>query len=195
MNTTNSTHNLYDRLERLLTLMKSGLKQPDDSVGPLQPVHWQVLSYLARCNRFSDTTLAVVDYLGLTKGTVSQSLKLLEAKGLIGKTPDADDKRVSHLSLTDTGRDLLHSHLPPAIFAEGLETLTDGEQAQLSALLNKLLLGVQKGSGQKSFGQCASCKYNQPDPEGQANQFFCGLTQLPLSFAEVQLICREHQSP
>ncbi|MFN2812475.1 MarR family winged helix-turn-helix transcriptional regulator, partial [Escherichia coli] len=71
------------------------------------------LHYLARCNRYSDTPLGVTEYLGLTKGTVSQSLKVLEGRGLISKLPDARDRRSVHLRLTDAGRALIEAVIPP----------------------------------------------------------------------------------
>ena len=48
----------------------------------LQPVHLQALIYLARANRYSNTPQALAEYLGLTKGTVSQTLLLLDRQGL-----------------------------------------------------------------------------------------------------------------
>jgi DNA-binding MarR family transcriptional regulator len=46
----------------------------------LQPVQLEVLNYLSSCNRYSDTPMAVTEYLGQTKGTVSQTIKTLEKK-------------------------------------------------------------------------------------------------------------------
>ena len=65
---------------------------------------WRVLHYLSVCNRYSDTPMAVTEYLGQTKGTVSQTLKVLEKKALLFKEPDKDDKRVMHLKLTEQGQ-------------------------------------------------------------------------------------------
>lgn len=68
---------LYDYLERLTSLMRAWSRE-QPLVAELQPVQLSALHYLARCNRYSDTPLGVTEYLGLTKGTVSQSLKVLE---------------------------------------------------------------------------------------------------------------------
>ena len=65
---------LYDYLERLTSLMRAWSRE-QPLVAELQPVQLSALHYLARCNRYSDTPLGVTEYLGLTKGTVSQSLK------------------------------------------------------------------------------------------------------------------------
>ena len=44
----------------------------------LEPVHLATLRYLCNCNRFSNTASAITEYLGQTKGTISQTLKVLE---------------------------------------------------------------------------------------------------------------------
>jgi Transcriptional regulators len=93
---------LYDYLERLASLMRAWARE-QPLMADLQPIQLSALNYLARCNRYSNTPLGVTDFLGLTKGTVSQSLKALEAKGLIEKRPDAQDRRSVHLELTGEG--------------------------------------------------------------------------------------------
>ena len=94
---------LYDYLERIASLMRAWARE-QPLMADLQPIQLSALNYLARCNRYSNTPLGVTDFLGLTKGTVSQSLKALEAKGLIEKRPDALDRRSVHLELTEEGR-------------------------------------------------------------------------------------------
>ncbi|VFT59634.1 putative transcriptional regulator [Pseudomonas aeruginosa] len=105
---------LYDYLERLTSLMRAWSRE-QPLVAELQPVQLSALHYLARCNRYSDTPLGVTEYLGLTKGTVSQSLKVLEGRGLISKLPDARDRRSVHLRLTDAGRALIEAVIPAAV--------------------------------------------------------------------------------
>ena len=51
------------------------------------------------------------------EGTVSQSLKVLEQKGLLRKQQDRQDKRIVHLAATAKGRKLVEQSIP----AKGLE--------------------------------------------------------------------------
>lgn len=44
----------------------------------LQLVHVEILQYLSVCNRYSDTTQTISEYLGQTKGSIFQSLGHLE---------------------------------------------------------------------------------------------------------------------
>lgn len=89
---------IFEVIERMSALIRSEERKKCTELG-LQPVHFQVLDYLSRCNRFSDSPAALTNYLGMTRGTVSQTLQLLEKKGYIKKTTDSNDRRMVHLSL------------------------------------------------------------------------------------------------
>ncbi len=68
-------------IERLDRLVRSG-----ESGHGLNPAQWEALRYLARANRFSRNPAALADYLGSTRGTVSQTLIALEQKGHVART-------------------------------------------------------------------------------------------------------------
>ena len=89
-------------LERLARLLRSS-----EQIEGLYPVQWEALRYLQRANRFSRSPGALADFLGATRGTVSQSLIALERKGLIARKPDPRDRRVRRLFLSEAGRRLL----------------------------------------------------------------------------------------
>ncbi|MBB4821492.1 DNA-binding MarR family transcriptional regulator [Pseudomonas alcaligenes] len=180
---------LFDLLERLSSLTRVWFRQ-HPLLAELQPIQFSALLYLARCNRYSDTPLAVTDYLGLTKGTVSQSLKALEAKGLLVKRPDQQDRRSVHLELTAPARELLGAVLPPDFLAAA--TARMGPAAgDLEALLGDLLRNVQRSVDVPSFGLCRTCRFHRT-VDGLP---FCGLTEEPLAAGDEVLICREHQEP
>ena len=85
-----NTNHIYDYVERLSELLKIDSRQAGAEHG-IQPVQLEVLHYLSICNRYSDTPMAVTEYLGQTKGTVSQTLKVLEKKSLLTKRFDKGD--------------------------------------------------------------------------------------------------------
>lgn len=178
---------LFDLLERLSSLTRVWFRE-HPKLTDLQPIQLSALLYLGRCNRYSNTPLAVTEYLGLTKGTVSQSLKALETKGLLIKTQDAKDKRSVHLELTAPARTLLDAVMPPDFLVAAAQRM--GARAQdLEGLLLELLRNIQQGEDVPGFGLCRTCRFHQR-VEGGA---FCGLTQEPLESREIDLICREHQ--
>jgi len=159
----------------------------------LQPVHLRALEFLARANRYSNTPRALADWLGLTKGTVSQSLLLLQRRGLLERTPDAEDGRVVRLGLTGGGRALLaRVRRGSGAWREALEALPAAASREAAALLRQLLLGMQARRGRLTFGACRTCRHFQTRGPGS---FRCGLTGEPLRPPETLRICREHAWP
>ncbi|MGL4318346.1 MAG: MarR family winged helix-turn-helix transcriptional regulator [Pseudomonas sp.] len=178
---------LFDLFERLTSLMRVWNRQ-HPLLADLQPIQVSALFYLARCNHYSNTPLAVTEYLGLTKGTVSQSLKALEGKGLIVKTQDARDKRSVQLQLSEPARELVAAIAPPDFLLAALAQM--GEQAQqLEQLFGDLLRLIQRNQDVPGFGLCHSCRFHQR----RDGRPFCGLTEEPLTPTDAELICREHQ--
>lgn len=177
-------------LERMSGLLRTESRSRLSEHG-LLPVQFEALNYLSSCNRYSDTLMGVAEYLGQTKGTVSQTLKVLEKKGLIEKAPDAADKRVAHMSVTPAGRKLVKSLPPSALLQSASKNLNKKDAAAVEASLQLLLTSMQKGNDFKTFGQCATCRHNT---KVSSSEIICGLTKESLSRTDVNLICREHES-
>lgn len=178
---------LFELIERIGNLLRTEIRKAGNDHG-LQPVHLQALSYLAKCNRYSDTPAAVTDFLGATKGTVSQTLKVLEKRDFIYKTADAADKRLQHLKVSKTGEEVLAACIPPAVFRKADGAIHPVERAQLSNLLIGMLRELQNANYSKTFGLCKTCHFFRAG-EGQN---FCGLTNERLSKSDSEKICREH---
>ncbi len=179
---------LYQLLERIGNLLRVEQRLVGNEFG-LQEVHLQVLFYLSRCNRYSNTPIAVTDYLNATKGSVSQSLKVLEKKGYILKEADAKDRRVVHLILTTKGQELLKQVVSPSLFTDAVKELSDEQVKSLETQLSLLLSSLQKANRARSFGVCRTCRFFLREEDG----FRCGLTQEALSNDDSLRICREHE--
>ncbi|HRJ02446.1 MAG TPA: MarR family transcriptional regulator, partial [Hyphomonas sp.] len=89
-------------IERLGRLLRAG-----DHAAGLNPAQAEALRYLARANRFSRTPAALAEYLGSTRGTVSQTLLALEAKGMIERKANARDGRSIMLEVTPSGMEFI----------------------------------------------------------------------------------------
>jgi DNA-binding MarR family transcriptional regulator len=175
-------------LERLTRLMRAG-----EHEGGLNPAQWEALRYLSRANRFSNSPIALTRFLGSTKGTISQTIKALERKGFIVKTPRENEGRSISLSLTAKGSEAL-SHDPLAEFSKSLDDLSGKTRRRLAKGLADLLETDLKRREQPSFGICASCRYfrekgRETDDLGPHS---CMLFDAGLASAESQLICVEH---
>ncbi len=181
---------VHDILERFCNLLRMEVRTFGLRFG-LQPVQIEALMYLTQCNRYSDTPQSVTEYLGLTKGTVSQSLKVLEQKGLLRKQQDKRDKRIIHLAPTPKGRKFIDQSIPAKGLEAALKTFSSLKCSELEESLRSILRGMQRANERKTFAACHSCRFNEHHMQG----YVCGLTQEPLSTQEIQLICREHEYP
>lgn len=175
---------MHELLDRLANLLRAEARHVGSAQG-LQPVQLHALAYLARANRFSDSPLAVADFLGLTKGTVSQTISVLEQKGLIASEPDARDGRRQHLRLTPKGRRVLQK-LPPEPLVAALAA--GGQAEPLVRMLSQLLGDMQKQRGGRSFGACSTCRHHQHGGTFAT----CGLLGERLAADQVDRLCREH---
>lgn len=178
---------LFDVVERIAALIRSEERKKCTQYG-LQSVHLQVLDYLFRCNKYSDTPAAVTNYLGMTRGTVSQTILLLEKKGFIKKATDKSDRRVVHLSLLPEGISILEKARPCELFVQASSLLSGSEVSRYDDALVTVLTALQKSNKSHSFGLCKTCQYFTLIPEG----YLCGLTKEPLSEEDSEKICQEH---
>jgi DNA-binding MarR family transcriptional regulator len=178
---------IYQRISRLSRLLQADDRGRTD----LLPVQLQALQYLARCNRFSDSPASVADYLGITKGTASQTLKVIENAGLVSKQVDPTDRRVVHVRLTEEGRAVAEAANSGSLVQAATAALDERERDALDASLSALLKALNESTGGRTFGACRSCRHFQ---EAAGTGFRCGLLHESLSNADVELICREHDA-
>ena len=170
-------------IERISALQRSAMRKYALEHN-LQMVHLEVLTYLESCNRYSDTTQALSEYLGQTKGSISQTVNFLENDGFIKRVQDLKDKRVFHLHLLPKAQKLVEGFDEQFWGKFSSENITEKS-------LEETLNNVQKQNGLKSFGICSTCRYNN-NPTGK--KFVCGLTLESLSAEDIKLRCREHEA-
>jgi DNA-binding MarR family transcriptional regulator len=184
----NQTLVLLDTIERLGNLLRVGLRQAGVTQG-LQPIHLQALIYLNEANRYSNTPQALAEYLGLTKGTVSQSLLLLARRKLISRHADEKDGRIVRLTLTDKGKEVLKELGLTNTWREALAEASPARLSSATKVLKEALARMQVKNGFKTFGVCSTCQHNL---HIGPRSYVCGLTKEKLSSREVSKICREH---
>ncbi|MDJ0943982.1 MAG: MarR family transcriptional regulator [Kiloniellales bacterium] len=174
---------LLERLSRIL--------QNEAHAGGVKPTQWEALRYLARANRFSRSPSAVTAYLGVTKGTVSQTLNALDRKGLIRKRADPGDRRNVTIEVTRAGRDLL-ARDPVEVVLTAAARLSAAERRALSGALEKLLVEALRRRGGRPFGVCRSCRFFRKRAKG-GSPHRCGLLDVPLSDTDSERICVEQE--
>jgi DNA-binding MarR family transcriptional regulator len=174
---------LIDRLDRLA---RSGAV-----VDGLNAAQWEALRYLARANRFSRTPAALADYLGSTRGTVSQTLIALEQKGFVERVQNARDKRSVDVALTAHGTITLAQDPLLDLARHVSDACGSGLEVFTSMLRDTLHRAVAQNGG-RAFGACHTCQHFQhASGKVRAMPYHCGLLNEPLSSADSRLICIE----
>lgn len=176
---------LINRLDRLA--------RAADHRGGLNPAQRDALRYLGLANRFSRSPAALAEYLGATRGTVSQTLIALEAKGYVTREPHPRDRRAVALGLTAAGRAALNDDGGVALLAEAVAAGAGAEAAALARLLEATLAAAIAQNAGRAFGVCRTCRHFRAEAHpGTARPHHCALLDAPLAEADARAICVEH---
>lgn len=176
---------LVGRLERLA---RSGV-----AAEGLNPAQWEALRYLVRANRFSRTPAALADYVGSTRGTISQTLIALEQKGLAARSASPRDGRSVELALTRRGEAVLKQD-PLLLLAQDIAAGTDDDPAKLVATLEAVLAATIARNDGRAFGVCHSCRHFRRHIRSGTSPHHCGLLDEPLSENDSKDICQEQEA-
>lgn len=175
---------LVDRVGRIV----HGMQFSDG----LNPAQWEALRFLSRANCYSRTPGALAEYLGCTKGTVSQTLIALESKGYVARSPSDRDRRSVKIDLTDQGLELVKQD-PLSVVEDAVVDLTAPDREAFAQALNGLIKTLQRDRGQAEFGDCGDCAHNQIEGEfGEGCR--CLLRNEVLSAVDIERICLDFQS-
>jgi MarR family transcriptional repressor of emrRAB len=177
---------LLELVERLGNLMRSELRKAG-SDETLQPVHLQSLIYMSRANRYSNTPQALAEYLGLTKGTVSQTLLLLDRRGLIERFEDDVDRRVVRLRLSSAGEQFLAESQPALAWQNATRNISPNRIRNATSALREALATLQEDNEGTVFGVCNSCSHCQKLSQ---RIYRCGQMGDRLSGPETRKLCR-----
>lgn len=175
-------------LERLASLINQLLRQ-DAASHDLLPIQWQALAYLAAANQYSNIPTAVAEYFGTTRGTVSQTLAVLERKGLIRKEADPTHGKRIHLVLTDAGQRIMTAGWSTRL--EAALASSAAEDGTLECLLRSLLSSLQHLNDNHAFGVCRQCFHFLR----RTDSAHCRLTGDDLLEEQTVKLCREWKKP
>ncbi len=178
------TH-IVAEVERLSRLMR----QASHAHG-LVPVHWESLRYLARANRFSNAPGSLARYLATTKGTISQTIRALEKRGLVQKNQRGSDSRSISLSLTPAANELLKHDPLNAVIADA-EKLGGKTTRRFARAISELLDGEIRRKAEPSFGNCLTCAHLIVEEDGLAS---CKIFNAKIEEQDIDKICHRHES-
>jgi DNA-binding MarR family transcriptional regulator len=103
-----------------------------------------VLLLLQQAPYYRLTPSALAEAAGVTRGTITGLLAGLERSGLVKRTEHPEDGRMFSIELTKSALELFEQMLPERFnyIQEFMSSLTEEEQHQLRALLEKMNRGL-----------------------------------------------------
>jgi DNA-binding MarR family transcriptional regulator len=173
-----------DRQLAELVFQLGRLAYGDNVSGGLTPAQWTALRFFARANRFSRTVSAFAEFHATTRGTASQTIKALVARGCLRRTRSERDGRSVRLDLTAAGRRWLQRD-PFEGLVRAAGSLSVAEQASACGGLQRLLGGLAAERQRLAPGRCALCGHLG----GDGGNFTCKLLQEPLARRELDELC------
>ncbi len=160
----------------------------------LTPAQWSALRYLSRANRFSRTVSAFAEFHATTRGTASQTVKCLVARGYLSRTRSPRDGRSARLEVTDNARAIL-ARDPCEALVRAASALSQSARGQLATGLERLLGHLVQGRPKRPFGVCTSCAHLEVEGwrrEGEP-RFKCACFGELLEESELAQICINFQ--
>ena len=176
---------LREQIERLSRL----IRQQGFAQG-LNPAQWEALRFIGRANRFSNSPGSLAQYLGATKGTVSQTILSLEKKGLVEKKASPSDARIVKLSLSAQGTELLAQDPLLGLGAE-IDALGSKTAKRFAKAIDEILTGQIRRLKESEFGNCITCRHWR-DRSGEDVESYCMLLNVHLQKQETRQLCQFH---
>jgi DNA-binding MarR family transcriptional regulator len=130
-------HNLPYQMRLLVQLLTRRFQTVIEPFG-LTPLHWGVLSCLWQEDGLATQTIAArLEQLG---GTVTVVLDAMEKRGLIRRTQDPEDRRVSRIWLSRKGKAMRNKVVPlvTAFTGQVFSSLTADECSELARMVERL---------------------------------------------------------
>ena len=127
--------------------------------------------------------------------TVSDAVAALRRKHLVATEQEAGDKRISTLSLTARGRDLVAelADWQRAVAAE-LERVGEHDKAQTLQMLLDVIGALQRQGVISVARMCTTCRFFDRDRNpGATHPHRCLLLEVPLAAGELRVDCAEHE--
>ena len=129
----------YFALMEVSSLLRHGVEQHLRADGDLSYVQFQILARLDASPTGSHRMTDLADGVVYSRSGLTYQAGLLEARGLIGRSPSPDDERSITVTITDAGRALLARVLPGHIEVVSrllLEPLSRKDLEALTRLLD-----------------------------------------------------------
>jgi DNA-binding MarR family transcriptional regulator len=178
-----------DHIAELLVHIGRACRAEEAQAG-LTPAQWTCLRFFARANAATRTPSAFASFQATTRGTASQIIKTLEARGLLVRHKSPTDGRSVRFELSCAGRSLLRKD--PMGDLNGLLGALDGvERAAFLATLSRLSSSLAGLKNTPAFGTCRDCShFTASETRG-----FCACMAAAIGAEDLDTLCASYRAP
>ena len=155
-----------------------------DGDGQMTAAQWTALRYLSRANSASRTPSAFASFHVTTRGTATQTLKGLEARGLIRRGENRRDGRSVCYDLTEAGLAQLAQD-PLRDLTGAMAALPPPLRSAMAEALPLLVAIIAQRREAPAFGTCQDCRHFEGRPQGA----FCACMADGLAASEINRLC------
>lgn len=177
-------------LERIAEAFRVLLWNEGKTAG-LSPLQVQVLLFVSSYAPAQCRVTYLAREFNITKATLSDAVKVLETKGLVGRLPDPADSRSHVLRPTGTGSDMAAKF---AGFADAVRSpvsgLPEGRKLELWQSLLAVIGSLQQAGVVTLQRMCFTCRHFGSE-EGVP---YCTLIGKVLEAADLRMDCPEHEA-
>lgn len=187
-------HRIGEALARLAQALRSDDWSRAKAAG-LNPAQGAILQLLeGRKNGLGIGEIA--GHLGVSQPSATDSVRSLEAKGLVTKAEVAGDRRSVRVELTEAGRAILAGDLASAGSVDASIIMLAGEEKdEFLFTLIKLIRTMQEAGAIPIQRMCVSCRYFRPFAHADADRpHHCQFVDAAFGQTSLRIDCRDHET-
>lgn len=187
-----SSRPIVAALERLASVLRRMQWSAAYEEG-LYPIQVQVLQLCATRQGTAMTLTALAAELNVSPASMSDTLRALEAKGLIVRTPNPEDRRSVVVVLSEKGKQLLSQI---SRWSEPLEQVTESLSHAQREVLYETLLELLRRLYQRGHipmpHMCLTCRWLHYDERRMTTPYWCELLKIELLPLDLRVECPDH---
>lgn len=172
-----------DRIAQLLVHLGRAARS-EDARSELTAAQWTCLRFFDRANGSTRTPSGFASFQATTRGTASQIIKSLEARGLIVRTRSDRDRRSVSFDLTRAGHDMLAQD-PLADLIGVIGGLGREERESFLLTLSRLASALAQRREMPAFGTCRDCRHFGTTDEAA----YCACMAADLAAEDIDKLC------
>lgn len=184
-------YNIIMGIERVSHVFRTILREMAREMG-LSPLQLQILEYVGRNMKENCNASFISEEFDIKKSTISDSIKVLEQKGMIKREKDIEDGRVLYVILTAKGRELIGGFMGYFSNIEGdLNNIPEEQKIMVLDFIIKLIKLMHKKGIIQTAKICINCSNFYENKEmGSDKPHYCAFANVYMSDGDFNLNCK-----